>query len=91
MTVSSATTAPIPRTHSQESTIAAVIVVVIIATMLAVVIGLVVTLVIYRRRIKRKRTAVISNDRLNELKNPVYSAAGMYSIYCQIEDKTYIY
>ena len=75
--VSSATTAPIPNTESQESdsaaTIAAVIVVLIIAAMLAAVIGLVVILVIFRRRAKGSGTDVLYNDSLKELKNPVYS------------------
>ena len=75
--VSSATTAPIPNTESQESdsavTIAAVIVVLFIAAMLAAVIGLVVILVIFRRRAKKTGTAALCNDSLNELKNPVYS------------------
>ena len=64
--VTSATTAPIPNTESQESdsavTIAAVIVVLIIAAMLAAVIGLVVILVIFRRRAKRSGTDVLCND-----------------------------
>ena len=79
--VSSATTSPIPNTESQESdsavTIAVVIVVLIIAAMLAAVIGLVVILFIFRRRAKKRGTAVLCNDSLKELNNPVYSGTCM--------------
>ena len=83
MTTLPATTAASgrPNTGAQASgntaVVAAVVSVVTIAAILVAVIGLVVILVVFRRKAKSSATAaavLYTNDGLNELDNPMYSA-----------------